>query len=178
MTWKSYAAVSGATVLAGWLASTSPSSAPEGAASVSRRPGSLPAAVASDIAREAERLQVRLRREVTYAQPQRNLFRFGEGRPDAERGGDIPARAPAEIFEELAPVPVPPPVSLSGIAEDQKGQDVERTAILSSRAGVLLVHEGDEVAGEYRVTRIESEAVELVKSDGSVLRLSLRPASP
>jgi hypothetical protein len=50
---------------------------------------------------------------------------------------------------------------------------VERTAILSSPSGVLLVHEGDPVLGDYRVSRIEAEAVELVKTDGSILRLTL-----
>ena len=165
--------VSGATVLAGWIASTPPSSAPEGVVPVSRQSGARAPAATSDIVREAERLQVRVRREVSYAQPQRNLFRFGEEPPDLHSGaGDIPAAADTVV--ELPPVPAPPPVSLSGIAEDQRGQELERTAILSSRSGVLLVREGDEVAGEYRVTRIESEAVELTKIEGTILRLTLR----
>jgi hypothetical protein len=63
-------------------------------------------------------------------------------------------------------------LKLSGIAEDEQGQEVERTAILSSPSGVLLVHEG-EVVGDYRVSRIESAAVELVKDDGTTLRLTL-----
>jgi hypothetical protein len=175
VSWKSYAVVSGATVLAGWLASTPPSNAPESA--VSARPSAAPRDIpASGIEREAERLQVRVRREVEYAEPQRNPFRFGAGRADAERGGDIPAAAPQPpplpptVVPPIAP---PPPVSLSGIAEDQDGQRVERTAILSSPSGVLLVHEGDPVLGDYRVSRIEAEAVELVKTDGSMLRLTL-----
>ena len=170
MTWKSYAAMSGATVLAGWLASAPPSNAPGEVLSASR-PTTRHDASASDIVREAERLQVRVRQEVEYSQPQRNPFRFGEIPVITERRADVPAPAPAEPPAQASFVP--PPVSLSGIAEDQKGQGVERTAILSSPSGVLLVHEGDQVAGDYRVGRIESEAVELVKSDGTVLRLSL-----
>ena len=50
---------------------------------------------------------------------------------------------------------------------------MERTAILSSPSGVLLVHEGDAVMSDYRVGRIESEAVELIKTDGTSLRLTL-----
>ena len=55
---------------------------------------------------------------------------------------------------------------------------MERTAILSSPSGVLLVREGDVVLGDYRVGRIESEAVELVKTDGSTLRLTLSNPKP
>jgi hypothetical protein len=179
MSWKSYAAVSGATVLAGWLASTPPANEPEGAAVVARQSATpAAAAAASTIEHEADRLQVRVRREVEYTQPQRNPFRFGAARADIDRGGDIapePVAAPSEPPVVTPFVPPPPPVRLSGIAEDEKGGQMERTAILSSPSGVLLVREGDVVIGDYRVARIESEAVELVKADGSILRLSLRP---
>ena len=181
MSWKSYAAVSGATVLAGWLASTPPANEPEGAAVASRQPATpRDAAAASTIEREADRLQVRVRREVDYTQPQRNPFRFGAARPDIDRGGDIPAPAAApSVPPVLTPfVPPPPPVKLSGIAEDEQAGQMERTAILSSPSGVLLVREGDVVLGDYRVGRIESEAVELVKTDGSTLRLTLSNPKP
>jgi hypothetical protein len=40
----------------------------------------------------------------------------------------------------------------------------------------MLVREGDDVLGEYRVAAIEAEAVELEKtSDGSRLRIPLKP---
>ena len=173
MSWKSYAAVSGATVLAGWLASAPPSNVPDRAAPAVRLPATRDVR-SPDIAREAERLQARVQREVEYTQPQRNPFRFGVARPEVNRGGDLPGPTPAPAPPPVAvPIEEPPPVTLSGIAEDQKGQELERTAILSSPSGVLLVREGDPVMGEYRVTRIESEAVELVKSDGSTLRLTL-----
>jgi hypothetical protein len=118
-----------------------------------------------------------VRREADYAQPQRNPFRFSAGRPAGPQiaipDRDVPEPKPRHDVPAPA-VPPPPPVSLSGIAEDQVGERPERTAILSSPAGVLLVHEGDDVLGQYRVARIESEAVELVKlSDGATLRLSL-----
>jgi hypothetical protein len=174
MTWKTYTAVSGATVLAGWLVSTPPSSAPTSTGSTNGQAASRPDAPASDIEREAQRLQGRVRREVEYAQPRRNPFRFGEGVADADRGGDIPAPA-SEAPVAVPVVPPPLPVSLSGIAEDQVGQQVERTAILSSPSGVLLVKEGDDIGGGYRIGRVESEAVELVKIDGTTLRLTLKP---
>jgi hypothetical protein len=173
MTWKVYATISGATVLAGWLASAPPAKAPSPALSP---PGSQPAAAASDIEREATRLQARVRREAIYAQPQRNPFRFSAGRSIAIPPRDVPEpRRPDDTLAPAVPAPPPPTVSLSGIAEDQGGQRLERTAILSSPAGVLLVHEGDDVLGQYRVTKVESEAVELVKlSDGTTVRLSLK----
>ena len=173
MSWKSYAAVSGATVLAGWLASAPPSNAPDRAAPAVRLPATRDVR-SPNIEREAERLQARVQREVEYTQPQRNPFRFGVARPEVNRGGDLPDPTPAPAPPPVVvPIVEPPPVTLSGIAEDQKGQQMERTAILSSPSGVLLVREGDPVMGEYRVARIESEAVELVKSDGTTLRLTL-----
>jgi hypothetical protein len=172
MSWKSYAAVSGATVLAGWLASAPPSNAPERTAPALRPPAARDAR-SPDIEREAERLQARVQREVQYTQPQRNPFRFGVARPEVNGGGDLPDPTPAPPPVAVPFVAPPPPVTLSGIAEDQKGEQMERTAILSSPEGVLLVREGDPVLAEYRVGRIESEAVELVKSDGTTLRLTL-----
>jgi|SRR5688572_25842727 len=176
MSWKSYAAVSGATVLAGWLASTPPSNTSDGTASAPRQPAAR-ADAASDIEREAERLRVRVQPEVEYAQPQRNPFRFGGARPNVDRGGDLAFTPPSAPPAAAVPVVAPPSVKLSGIAEDQKGQQMERTAILSSPSGVMLVREGDPVLGDYRVGRIESEAVELVKDDGTTLRLTLSKAN-
>lgn len=176
MTWKVYATVSGATVLAGWLASAPPSNVPTGATSVPTQPVSPRApAPALDIEREATRLQARVHREVVYTQARRNPFRFETGRPITSPAFGRSEPVPAD--DTIIPaVPPPPPVSLSGIAEDQVNQHVERTAILSSPEGVLLVREGDEVLGQYRVARIESEAVELVKlADGTTLRLGFKP---
>ena len=171
MTWKAYATVSGATVLAGWLASAPPSNAPDAGASVPSQTAPRRATPSLDIEREAARLEARVRREVAYSQPQRNPFRFGATGPRGSPGIDIAeAASSAETF--VPEVPPPPPVSLVGIAEDQVEQRVERTAILSSPDGVLLVHEGEDVLGQYRVVTIESDAVELVRhADGTTLRL-------
>jgi hypothetical protein len=60
------------------------------------------------------------------------------------------------------------------VAADTMDAQPRRTAILNTDTGVVLVKEGDEVAG-YRVQKIAADAVELVKiDDGSVLRLGLR----
>lgn len=172
MTWKSYAAMSGATVLAGWLASSPSSNAP--ASTVVSRPPSprRDAQPASDIEQQATRLQSRLRAERAYSAPQRNPFRF------AAREADADTSERAAIPELSAPpvdlAPAAPAVSVAGIAEEQIDGRVERTAILSSPLGVLLVREGEEILGYYRVTRIEGEAVEVVGlADGVPLRLTL-----
>ena len=173
MTWKSYAVVSGATVLAGWMASTPPSNAPTSAAREPRQ-AVQPSSAPSDIEQQALRLQARIRSERAFAEPARDPFRFAVSRPSAGSAGDAPRPEPTPAT--VAPAPAAPRISLSGLAEDQVDGRVQRTAILSSPAGVLLVREGEEILGQYRVVRIESEAVELLSlGDGSTLRLSLRP---
>ncbi|MBI4264896.1 MAG: hypothetical protein HY657_11015 [Acidobacteria bacterium] len=172
MTWKSYAAVSGATVLAGWLASAPPSIGPASAPAQAEPPEAVPPS-ALDVEQQAARLQAGLRQQAAYREPDRNPFRFAV-RPEARNTPDA-SRAPAAV-EAVAPLPPPPPISLSGIAEDRVGDRVERTAVLSSPSGVLLVREGDEVMGRYRVVKIESEAVDLAPlADGVSLRLAFRP---
>jgi len=173
MTWKVYAAVSGATVLAGWMASSPPANAPGTTTSPARSPRAGQTSAGGDIQEQAERLRTGLSRERNYTVPQRNPFRFDEG-GDVDPG--VVERGTS--FEpEPAPVPVaapPPPMSLSGIAEDQVNGETSRTAVVSSPAGVELVREGGEILG-YRVARIESDAVELVRtSDGSMRRLTLK----
>lgn len=177
MTWKSYAAVSGATVLAGWLASSPPASVPSGSTAAQRTAPVPSATTGSDIEEQAARLQERIRREATYQEPARNPFRFGAAPSTRSASADVDASPEAVPELPEAPlVPPPPAISLAGIAEDQVGERMERTAILSTPSDVLLVREGDEVMGQYRVVRIEAGAVELVTlADGSSLRLQLKP---
>jgi hypothetical protein len=67
-------------------------------------------------------------------------------------------------------------MALTGIAEDTAGATSVRTAVLSTPDDVLLVREGDTVAGQYRVGPVMPSFVELTRlSDGSVVRLSLKP---
>ena len=175
MTWKSYAAVSGATVLAGWLASSPPSNAP-GSTAGSPTPAPRRSPVATtDIEQQAARLQSRLRSVREYAEPQRDPFRFAVRSERVVR--DEPAFVPASPIEPVDLVPAGPRIAVSGIAEEQVDGRVQRTAVLSSPMGVLLVREGEDVLGYYRVSKIEAEAVELVTlGDGSAVRLPLGTA--
>lgn len=174
MTWKAYAAVSGATVLAGWLASAPPANAPGTSTSPARSPRTPQAPASSDIEAQAERLRTGLRGEREYTAPQRNPFRFEDGGdvdPELVQRGTAFAPEPEPQPEAVA---APPPMSLSGIAEDQVNGEISRTAVVSSPAGVELVREGDQILG-YRVARIEGEAVELVRiADGTTRRLALK----
>jgi len=173
MTWKSYAAASGATVLAGWLASTPPVDVVENRhVAQSRTSRAAAVSPSSDIVEQATRLQARIRRETAYVRPQRNPFQFEAPRPAAETRATIVEPLPIDL--SVPEIHTAPSVTLAGVAEDSLQSGVERTAILSSPTGVLVVRIGDEVLGQYRVAAIEETAVELLSlTDGSTLRLSL-----
>src|SRR5687767_11515192 len=149
MTWKAYVAVSGATVLAGWFAASPPENVPAGVPAAAPEPAGTTGPSAIEL--EAARLQARVRQEIEFQSPQRNPFRFSASRPSSISS---PATAPPEpvVVPDAPAAPAPPPFSLSGIAENQVGERTERTAILSSPAGVLLVKEGEQV-GQFRIGR-------------------------
>ena len=172
MTWKSYAAVSGATVLAGWLASSPPSNTPPPAAAASPRTPRHRDASVNDIQEQATRLQSRLRGPRAYAAPQRNPFRFAErvSTPSSRAEQPLVPETPTEPVDLAPPAPR---IVVAGIAEEEVDGRVERTAILSSPMGVLFVHEGDEILNYYRVNRIEAEAVEFLRlTDGAPTRFT------
>jgi hypothetical protein len=71
----------------------------------------------------------------------------------------------------VSEAPPPPPIRLSGVATDAG----RRTAYLVTLQGILSVTEGDAVPPDYRVGRIDEDAIELVTGDGTTRRLMLRP---
>jgi hypothetical protein len=186
MQWKHTAFVTGATLVGAWMAGTPKAPAPHTtplAQTATASPGSVHSADNSDISdieHEAVRLESRVgRRLAGDALPaNRNPFRFRDARPlrpaasrvrDPEPNLDD-AEAPA-----AKPLPPPePPLKLIGMASDDAGGTVVRTAVLSTSQGVALVGMGDAVAG-YRVTAIEPDAVELSDAEGRIRRLALKP---
>jgi hypothetical protein len=174
MTWKWTAVVSGFTLLAGWMGVNSApplaTNAPQRSSSAAPVATARAAAAASDIQRQAARLHVRLNDRVDYREPTRNPFRFG-ARPAPARRAE-PVRQAIELPPPPS-VPVVPPITLAGIATDgEAGTAPQRTAILSTPVGVLLVKEGDAIGDAYRVVRIGEETVELSRtSDGSRIEL-------
>lgn len=177
MNWKSTAVVSGATVLATWFASvppvqhtTTPVGEPAASTTVTSR--------ASDqIVREADRLSARLHPSMPYQGPLRNPFQFSQPRR-ATSAPRATSRQPKVSDASMTETPVAPPlrVSLTGIAEDTSGAAPVRTAVISTPDDVMLVKEGEMVAGQYKVTAVTANSVDLTRvSDGSVVRLTLRP---
>jgi len=166
MNWKSTVLVSGAGLVAtvfGWVSTpTLPQRNPAPSAIPVAKPT---ASAAADIQHEAARLQSRLVPEPTYRQPSRNPFRFGlRVTPRAADRPTVPVQEPAIV---LPPAPVRPTIKLRGIASDMVDGAIQRTAIITTDAGLMLVREG-EAAGAYRVTKIEDESVELTGPDGAL----------
>lgn len=65
---------------------------------------------------------------------------------------------------------------LSGIAEDRVGEQVVRTAVISTPTDVLLLKEGEQIGDQYKVDKIDAATIDLIRlSDGTSLRLALRP---
>jgi hypothetical protein len=173
MDWKSTAVISGAGILATWFFSLPASHSPATGATTPAAHAPQAAASTIDIQREAARLQVRVHPEQSYVGSSRNPFRFG-ARP-AQGARPVGTSAPAQPAPVVPQAPPPPRITLDGIATDMVGDQPQRTAILKTDSGVVLAREGDQVAGQFRVTKIAADAVELVQiSDGSVLRLALR----
>jgi hypothetical protein len=174
MTWKSTVVLSGAGVLATWIAAVPP----EPTESVTVRPqlgAGPPASAAAEVEEQASKLALRLRQHEPYEAPNRNPFRFGSSRA-SEPTETVQPVPPAVTPTTVAPRPVPPLPVLAGVATDIVDGAEQRTAILSGPSGVVLAREGDEVGGHYRVNRVEAEAIELMRlEDGSVVRLGLRP---
>jgi len=171
MNWKSTVVVSGAGLLAtmfGWVATPTIQQRAPASPATAVRHASAPTTPVSDIQHEAARLQSRLVPEATFRQPSRNPFRFA-ARVTSRRAESTPVQETPAVV--LPSVPARPNIRLRGIATDAVDGAVQRTAILTADAGLLLVREG-EMAGTYRVTKIEDEAVELAGPEGS-LRLTL-----
>jgi hypothetical protein len=173
MTWKLYAAVSAGAFVATYLMS-SPTKDLARTAALASPQSSQKDLAGSDIEQLAERLHVRLRAEESYRTPGRDLFRF-QPKP-VSRPVVVPKPALVEA-PAFVPAPVLPALSLSGIATDVVDGTPRRAAVLSAPAGVLIVREGESVAGLYNVLSIGEDSVELeATADGSrrTLRLSAR----
>jgi hypothetical protein len=176
MTWKSYAVVSGGTLLVTYLFSAPPTIAPGRPPAVGRAVVTGSAPSTADIQQQAARLESRVRAETEYRPPARNPFRFG-GRPAAVKPA---VRAPEPVTDAPVVIPTvpspppPPPIRLTGILTNTVGGERQRSAVLNTPEGVITAREG-EPAGAYRIVRVDEDAVEVVGPDGVTRRLNLRP---
>lgn len=178
-TWKGTLVWSGTTALATWLASAPTVVAPGESrlAPPARFDAAATQAVVvqmQELNDEAERLGRRLAGVETFAEPERDPFRF-------VRASAPPAPAPVPVSvapaAAVTPPPVlPPPFALSGIAEDRQGDVVVRTAVVTGSGELWLVKAGEKVEGKFEVTAVDADAVELIRADtGTTVRLTFRP---
>jgi hypothetical protein len=161
----------GGILLAAWLAS---------AAGVTIRPRPVPQprrsqqaiqldAVASDVQAQASRLRHRLASAPALQAPTRNPFVFEVREiPPPPPPKPQPATAPPAFIQRLI---AEPDLVLLGVAEDGN----VRTAMIGSGDELLMVTEGQTVAGRYRVGKVGADAVELIDlGTGATRRLLLK----
>ena len=150
-----------------------PQPAPKAGRNATRTDPRKPRDVTSfDLNEAAERLKARLNTQRQLRGLDRDPFEFG--RPPAPRVAPMPVAAPA-FAAPAAPVDLPPPFALTGVAEQKKGDAMERTAILTGNGQMYFAKVGDRVVGRYEVTAVGADAVELRELEsGRVVRLGLR----
>lgn len=173
MTWKLYALLSGGAFVATYLFSGPGAmmrSAQVQAVTVRRAPVQQVSTAETEIQALANRLEARVHSDENYRPPTRNPFEFGAARHVESK----PVIAPKPVDIPPAPIAVPPPpIRLSGIATDRVDGMAQRTAIVSTPNGVVLLREGETVVG-YRVVTITETSVTLASAaDNSPLTLTL-----
>ncbi len=126
----------------------------------------------AELAREIARLHEWMPPVAAPHSSGRNLFQFSapRPRPAAERPHTL------AVLSEISAAPLPPPLKLSGIAEDPGPDGPIRTAIISGPGQLFLVKEGQMVTSRYRVAHISADVVELTDLTTNVpLRLAIKP---
>jgi hypothetical protein len=169
LNWKAAATVAtGATALAGWLATPVAPAREPAHTTTARRPA--PDAVSLE--HEVARLAARIRATAAYQQPSRNPFGFPAVAPTPRAAVAETAVAASQPAVPAAPVV---PFRLAGTASDVATGATIRTAVLSSDTfGLVLAGVGDVVAGSYRIDGIDDGGVDVVDvRDGRAIRLSL-----
>ena len=160
--------IAGSGLLVAWLAAAAnPPVTPVPTAAPQRTPleGKQPW---RDLNAETDRLQHWLATAPLTRPPMRNPFKFVAPDPVPHSSG-----IPAAGVRPTVPAP-PPPLTLAGIAENDAGGTITRTAIVSADGQVFLAREGEIFADRYRVVRIGADAVELRDETADVIvRLGL-----
>lgn len=174
MTWKLYAAVSAGAFLATYLMSVPKTELAQSAASptpAAATRSSRESTAASDIEALADSLHARLHSEAVLRAPERDPFHF-QTRVQQRPPAFVP---PPSAVANLPPPPPPLPIlTLSGVASDVVDGKPRRSAVISLPGGVLIVREGESVAGLYTVVAITDDAIELeAPADGSRRTLRL-----
>ena len=169
MTWKLYAIVSAGAFVATYLMSSPKTEVATAKPSATAPRSARQAAAETEIEALAKSLHVDLKPNAEFRTPGRDPFRF------ETRVQKPPAFVPAPIVVDNLPPPAPPlPVlSLSGVATDVVDGKPQRSAVVSLPNGVLIVREGESVAGLYTVVAIGEDSIEL-QSTGDSSRRTVR----
>jgi hypothetical protein len=172
---RSAAIVGGVALLGAWLASATglipgdPEPAPPQPRASATSGG---ASLDQEVRAQAARLRDRLHRAPNPQPAGRNPFRFESRRPSVDRA--VPSR-PAVVEAPSAPVVMPLPVKLEGLAEREVDGTKKRFAILSIYTEIFLVAEGETFNGRHRVKAIGADVVELEEiATGAISRLTIR----
>jgi hypothetical protein len=136
--------------------------------------------LADEIQSQASRLRTRLAGAPQPTLTGRNPFMF-QARPRT-LGQDRVHAAPIDSGLETALAatpPEPPPIALSGVAEDSTGAGnsatTVRIAVLEGYGDVFLARVGETIASRYQVTAIGADTAELKDLlTGRTIRLGLR----
>ena len=166
--------------MATWLAAAT-TAPPEDVAVLAPPPvipatgGALPpSTAAAGLAADMERLRERLAEAPALRTSARNPFSLAPPpRPRPETLEPPSSRSAAPVTSRR-PRASRPSVQLIGIATTDLEGGAERTGIVTTRGGeVLLVRTGDRVPGGYRVDVVEPSSVTLVDGSGASHRLTL-----
>jgi hypothetical protein len=134
--------------------------------------------LAEEIQTQATRLRARLAGAPQPTLSGRNPFAFDAREERASHAAG--AHAASALEAALGPtVPEPPPITLSGIAEESIGAENSaapvRTAVFEGYGDVFLAKVGETIASRYQVTAIGADAAELKDLlTGRTIRLGLR----
>jgi hypothetical protein len=175
MTWKLYAIVSAGAFVGTYLISSPRTEVIAPASSIAPTTVSRPSLAAeTEIEALADSLRVRVHSDAAHSATGRDPFRFQNKATQQQ----APAFVPPPAMAPSVPLPPPLPVlSLSGIATDIVDGTPRRSAVISLPAGVLIVRDGESVAGLYTVVAIGEDSIELESTADSsrrTLRLSGR----
>src|SRR5262249_36843594 len=151
--------VLGGGALAGWLAGAATSDRPL-PGPIRARPPALDAPGGA-LANENAQLHERRRAPAAAHPPGRDVFRFQvrAPRPAPIVEAPRPALVEAPMINNVAP---PPPLRLSGIAEDPGDAGPVRIAFITGDGQLYIAKEGEPVTPRYTVARISADAVELI----------------
>jgi hypothetical protein len=174
MTWKLYAIVSAGAFAATYLVSSPKIELAQSKSAASPARSARQAAAETDIETLANSLHPQRHSEAVLREPGRDPFRF---QPRVQKPPAF-VPPPVSVVENVpAPVRVLPVLNLTGIASDLVDGKPQRAAVISMPSGVLIVREGESVAGLYKVIAIGEDSIDLeATADGSrrTLRLVTR----